>query len=75
VRRISPQATRKSGFAGYVTVTGRFEAELEEACSQVEHGAEQARLDLLPLWGEQDAGFVHGALPLARGLASSRGLL
>ncbi len=31
---------------------------------QVEHAAEQARLDLLPLWGEQDAGFVHGALPV-----------
>jgi hypothetical protein len=62
-------------FAGYVTVTGRFEAELEEACNRVEHGAEQARLDLRPLWGEQDAGFVHGALPLARGLLSNRGLL
>jgi hypothetical protein len=61
-------------FAGYVTVSARYEAELEDACAQVEHAAEQARLDLLPLWGEQDSGFVHGALPLARGLASSRGL-
>ena len=62
-------------FAGYVTVSGRNEAELEDACSEVEHAAEQARLDLLPLWGEQDAGFVHGALPLGRGLAAKRGPL
>ena len=61
-------------FAGYVTVSAPTEAQLDDSCSEVEHAAEQARLDLLPLWGEQDAGFVHGALPLARGLASSRGL-
>ena len=61
-------------FAGYVTVSARYEAELEDACAQVEHAAEQARLDLLPLWGEQDVGFVNGALPAARGLAPTRGL-
>ncbi|WP_322090761.1 SCO6880 family protein [Candidatus Solirubrobacter pratensis] len=60
-------------FAGFVTVSASSEAKLEDASAQVEHAAEQARLDLLPLWGEQDAGFVHGALPVARGLASTRG--
>jgi hypothetical protein len=62
-------------FAGYVTVSGRNEAELEDACSEVEHAAEQARLDVLPLWGEQEPGFVYGALPLGRGLAAKRGPL
>ena len=60
--------------AGYVTVSGRDEAELDEACERVEQAAQQAYLDLEPLWGEQEAGFVHGALPAARGLRAG-GLL
>jgi hypothetical protein len=59
-------------FAGFVTVSARFEAELDDACAQVEQAAHQARLDLLPLWGEQESGFVHGALPVGRGLAPLR---
>jgi hypothetical protein len=60
-------------FAGFVTVSGRTLDELEEACEEIENAARQAFLDLLPLWGEQDSGFVNGALPICRGLrASSR---
>ena len=55
-------------FAGFVTVTGRDDADLEAACDQVEQSAHQAYLDLQPLWGEQRLGFVFGALPVARGL-------
>jgi hypothetical protein len=54
--------------AGYVTVSGRTEAELDESCERVQQAAEQAYLDLQPLWGEQEMGFVNGALPAARGL-------
>jgi hypothetical protein len=54
--------------AGYVTVSGRDEVDLDQACERVEQAAQQAYLDLEPLWGEQEAGFVHGALPAARGL-------
>ena len=50
-------------FAGYVTVTGRDEDELARACEEVEQAAHQAHLDLRPLWGEQDAGFVHACAP------------
>jgi hypothetical protein len=35
--------------------------------SEVEHGAQLARLELQPLWGEQEAGFAN-TLPLCRGL-------
>ena len=58
--------------AGFVTVSGRSEVELDEACERVEQAAQQAYLELLPLWGEQDAGFVHGALPAGRGLRAAR---
>ena len=58
-------------FAGYVTVSARDVDELEIACDQVEQAAHQAYLDLQPLWGQQDAGFTQGALPLARGLRSA----
>jgi hypothetical protein len=58
-------------FAGYVTVSARDLDELELACDQVEQAAHQAYLDLQPLWGQQDAGFTQGALPLARGLRSA----
>ena len=55
-------------FAGYVSVTGRDEDELARACEEIEQAALQAHLDLRPLWGEQDTGFVHASLPIARGL-------
>ena len=55
-------------FAGYITVSGRDRDDLERACEQVEQAAHQAYLDVQPLWGQQDVGFVHGALPIARGL-------
>jgi hypothetical protein len=55
-------------FAGYVSVTGRDENELARACEEVEQAALQAHLDLRPLWGEQDTGFLYAALPIARGL-------
>lgn len=35
--------------------------------SEVEHGAQLARLELQPLWGEQEAGFAN-TLPICRGL-------
>lgn len=59
-------------FAGYVTVTGRSNADLDDACMRVEQSAQQAYLELTPVWGEQDAGFVNGALPVARGLSANR---
>lgn len=62
-------------FAGYVTVTGRTLSELDDACERVEQAAQQSYLELAPLWGEQDSGFVHGALPVGRGLSVSRALL
>jgi hypothetical protein len=55
-------------FAGYVTVSARDDDELEVACDQVEQAAHQAYLDIQPLWGQQDAGFTQGALPIGRGL-------
>jgi hypothetical protein len=58
--------------AGYVTVTGRTDSELDAACERVEQAAQQAYLDLQPLWGEQEAGFVNGALPVGRGLRAGR---
>jgi hypothetical protein len=58
--------------AGFVTVTGRTDSELDAACERVEQSAQQAYLDLQPLWGEQEAGFVNGALPVGRGLRTGR---
>jgi hypothetical protein len=54
-------------FAGYITVSGASEAELEVRCSEVEHAAQLARLELQRLYGEQEAGFTF-TLPLCRGL-------
>jgi hypothetical protein len=54
-------------FAGYVTVTASSEVELEEACSEIEQAAQQCRLDLRRLYGEQDVAFTC-TLPLCRGL-------
>ena len=54
-------------FAGFVTVSARDPEGLERACAEVEHAAQQARLDLQRLYGQQALGFTF-TLPLARGL-------
>jgi hypothetical protein len=54
-------------FAGYVTVSARDEEELEHDCSEIEHAAQMARLELLRLYGQQDEAFTY-TLPLCRGL-------
>jgi hypothetical protein len=54
-------------FAGFVTVSARAPDELERACAEVEHAAQQARLELQRLYGQQAAAFSY-TLPLARGL-------
>ncbi len=53
--------------AGFVTVSAQSAEELERSASDVEHAAQLARLELQPLYGEQDAGFAF-TLPLGRGL-------
>lgn len=55
-------------FAGFVTVSARDDEELERACAEVEHAAQQARLELQRLYGEQPSAFTF-TLPLGRGLA------
>jgi len=55
-------------FAGFVTVSARDDEQLERACAEVEHAAQQARLELQRLYGEQPAAFTF-TLPLGRGLA------
>lgn len=54
-------------FAGYVTVSARDEAQLERSFVEVAHAAQQSRLELQRLYGEQDAAFTY-TLPLCRGL-------
>jgi hypothetical protein len=54
-------------FAGYVTVSAPDEETLERSCAEVEHAAQQARLELTRLYGQQAEGFTF-TLPLARGL-------
>lgn len=54
-------------FAGYVTVSAPDEESLERSCAEVEHAAQQARLELTRLYGQQAEGFTF-TLPLARGL-------
>jgi len=54
-------------FAGYVTVSARSPAELEQTATEIEHAAALARLELQRLYGEQEAGFTF-TLPLTRGL-------
>jgi len=55
-------------FSGYVTVSGPDRDALEAACAEVEQQAQQARLDLRRLFGQQQEAFTW-TLPLARGLA------
>ncbi len=54
-------------FAGYVTVSAPDPEQLERSCAEVEHAAQQARLELTRLYGQQAEGFTF-TLPLARGL-------
>lgn len=55
-------------FSGYVAVTGPDPEALEAACAEVEALAQQARLELRRLYGQQRDAFTW-TLPLARGLA------
>jgi hypothetical protein len=59
-------------FAGFITVSGRSDDELERGCDEIAQAAQQAYLDLQPMWGQQDVGFICGALPLCHGLARAR---
>ena len=54
-------------FAGYVTVSASDPDTLERSCAEVEHAAQQARLELVRLYGQQAEGFTF-TLPLGRGL-------
>jgi hypothetical protein len=54
-------------FAAYVTVSAPDPDELERSCAEVEHAAQQSRLELVRLYGQQAEGFTF-TLPLARGL-------
>jgi hypothetical protein len=54
-------------FAGYVTVSARSLEGLERHCSEIEHAAQMARLELLRLYGQQEEAFTY-TLPLCRGL-------
>ena len=57
-------------YAAYVTVSARANDPegLDRACAEVEHAAQQCRLRLERLYGEQDYAFTFG-LPLCRGLS------
>jgi hypothetical protein len=55
-------------FSAYVTVGADSDADLEEACGEVEMAAHECRLDLLRLYGQQDTAFTF-TLPLCRGLS------
>ncbi|MBS1888780.1 MAG: hypothetical protein JSU06_16475 [Actinobacteria bacterium] len=54
-------------FAKFITVSDRSVEALERSNSDTEHAAQLARLELQPMYGEQDAGFAN-TLPLCRGL-------
>jgi hypothetical protein len=54
-------------FSGYVTVSGADRNELEAACAEIEQAAQQARLEVRRLYGQQREAFCW-TLPLARGL-------
>ena len=53
--------------AGFVTVSGRDEEELQRACAEIHQHAARARLELHRMYGQQAEGFTF-TLPLARGL-------
>ncbi|MGH2842010.1 MAG: SCO6880 family protein [Solirubrobacteraceae bacterium] len=53
--------------AGFVTVSGRDEADLRAACAEVQQQAARSRLELRRMYGQQAEAFSF-TLPLARGL-------
>jgi hypothetical protein len=57
-------------YAAYVTVSAPIDDHeaLDRGCAEVEHAAQQSRLRLERLYGEQDYAFTFG-LPLCRGLS------
>jgi len=58
-------------YAGFLTVSAASEEELERTCADYEQAAAQAGLELRPVHGQHDHGFVC-SLPLGRGLAARR---
>jgi len=54
-------------FAKFITVSDRSVEALERSNSDTEHAAQLARLEIQPMYGEQDSGFAN-TLPLCRGL-------
>ena len=59
-------------FTAYVTVTVIDEAQLEEACAELEADAAIARIELRRMWFAMDVGFAMGSLPLGFGLPTKR---
>lgn len=53
--------------AGFVTVSARDEDELDRACAEVEHAAQQSHIELERMYGQQATSFTF-ALPMCRGL-------
>jgi len=53
--------------AGFVTVSGRDEQELDRACAEIHQHAARARLEVHRMYGQQADGFTF-TLPLGRGL-------
>ncbi len=67
------EAELNSGFSemfyvGLLTLTAHDDATLELQAAQLEQVAAQAGIELQPMWGQQDAGWV-ASLPLGRSLA------
>lgn len=54
---------------GLVTVSGTTKAELERNCGKMRDAASRSRIELLVAYGQQDAAFSAGALPLAKGMS------
>jgi hypothetical protein len=55
-------------FSGYVTVSGADRPGLEAACAEIEQAAQQSRIELRRLYGQQREAFTW-TLPLGRGLS------
>jgi len=55
-------------FSGYVTVSGADRPGLEVACAEIEQAAQQSRIELRRLYGQQRDAFTW-TLPLGRGLS------
>lgn len=53
--------------AGFVTVSARDEDELDRACAEVEHAAQQSHIEIERMYGQQATSFTF-SLPLCRGL-------